>query len=99
MKIPSIAQRKDCEINGMHFVCGFVAKRMRNVQPGLGAFAKNATREHVQCTMTNRMNRKGAKSLYLSSAVSHFYETEFEILAILGPVCSKVENILKGSLD
>ena len=99
MKIPSIARRKHCEVNGMHFVCGFIAKRMRNVQPGLGAFAKNATREHVQVSMTNRMNRKGAKSLCLSSTVSHFYETEFENLAIVGPVGSKVENILKVSLD
>ena len=99
MKIPSIARRKDCEVNGMHFVCGFVAKRMRNVQPGLGAFAKNTTREHVQLSMTNRMNRKGAKSLYLSSAVRHFYGTEFEISALFGPVGSNVENILKGCLD
>ena len=99
MKIPSIARRKDCEINGMHFICGFVAKRMRNVQPGLGAFAKNATREHVQVSMTNRMNRKGAKSLYLSSTVSHFYETEYESLAVFGPVGGKVENISKCSLD
>ena len=73
MKIPSIARRKDCEINGMHFVCGYIAKRMRNVQPGLGAFAKNATREHVQLSMTNRMNRKGAKSLYLCSAVTWMF--------------------------
>ena len=73
MKIPSIARRKHCEVNGMHFVCGFIAKRMRNVQPGLGAFAKNATREHVQVSMTNRMNRKGAKSLYLCSAVTWMF--------------------------
>ena len=40
IKIPSIPRHKASEVNGLHWICGFIAKRMRNVQPDIGAYAK-----------------------------------------------------------
>ena len=62
MTIPKMARYRESKVNGLHWICGYVAKRLRNVQPGLGAFAKNVTREHCSVTFTNRMQRKGVKN-------------------------------------
>ena len=57
VKIPRKYQ--ECEAEGEYWAVGFIAKKMSKVNPNLGAYAHNATREHAVSKYANIINRGG----------------------------------------
>ena len=48
---------------------------------------------NLQMHLTKILKNEQAKSLYRSRAGSHFYGTEYDIWAVLGPVCNAEKKI------
>ena len=55
-KIPQ--KLKEAELDGLDWGCGYVAKRMKNVEK-LGDYQFNATTEHSKPKFTTMINRGG----------------------------------------
>ena len=48
-----------CKKNGLHWIAGVIARRYRKIQPELGAYTKDVTRQHEQNSFTSLLNRGG----------------------------------------
>lgn len=49
---------KEAELDGLDWGCGYVAKRMKNIQ-NLGDYEFNTTSEHAKMKFTSMINRGG----------------------------------------
>ena len=63
-KIPSIIKiprkLKESAADGMFWACGFIAYKMKEIQPCLGTIQRYATNDHAKNTFFNLQNRGGA---------------------------------------
>ena len=59
IKIPR--NLKESAADGMFWACGFIAYKMKEIQPNLGTIQKYATNDHAKNTFFSLMNHGGAK--------------------------------------